>query len=144
MQVTTTGSISGQMNYQILGEGADQGEFRDTLASSGDGTGEFRRSEQLLDAEALYDDGSCSFDSLGCTDESACNFDASASIDDGSWTMVHARCLTNVAFAEATAFWKEEMAADCDGPTTNSTHLVCVWRFLYCRRTYDADGIWTT
>ena len=36
------------------------------------------------DASAEYDDGSCEFEVLGCTDEAACNYDADANTDDGS------------------------------------------------------------
>ena len=86
-QFTTAGVMSGQIQVQVFIEGDQGNEFRDTLPlCSGDGEcgGCTDETASNYDAEALYDDGSCSFDSLGCTDESACNFDASASIDDGS------------------------------------------------------------
>ena len=66
MQVTTTGSISGQLNYQIfpLGVGADQLQ----LSVPFDGEGTFTAQVPLE----------------GCTDPAACNFNAEANSDDGS------------------------------------------------------------
>ena len=94
MQVTTSGSIFGQMNYQVfpLGVGADQ----EQISVEFDGAGTFGgggggnacgctdASAVNYDASAEYDDGSCEFEVLGCTDEAACNYDADANTDDGS------------------------------------------------------------
>ena len=68
-QVTTAGSISGQINYQIfpLGVGADQVQMSVTF----DGAGEFGGTNNMVN---------------GCTDASACNYDADADTDDGSCT----------------------------------------------------------
>ena len=68
-QITTTGSISGQMNYQIfpLGVGANQVQ----MSVSFDGAGEFGGSNNVVS---------------GCTDSSACNYDENADTDDGSCT----------------------------------------------------------
>ena len=65
MQITTTGSISGTLNYQVfpLGEGDDQ--VRITNAFNGAGTFPME-------------------DVPGCTDSSACNYDNTANVDDGS------------------------------------------------------------
>ena len=65
MQITTTGSISGTLNYQVfpLGEGDEQ--VRITNAFNGAGT---------------FPMG----DVPGCTDSSACNYDNTANVDDGS------------------------------------------------------------
>ena len=65
MQVTTTGNISGTLNYQVfpLGEGDDQVR----ITNSFDGTGTFPMEEVL-----------------GCTDSAACNYDGSANMEDGS------------------------------------------------------------
>ena len=65
MQITTTGSISGTLNYQVfpLGEGDDQ--VRITNAFNGAGTFPME-------------------DAPGCTDSSACNYDNTANVDDGS------------------------------------------------------------
>ena len=67
MQVTTSGSISGQINYQVfpLGVGADQ----EQLSVPFDGAGTFEGGGG---------------DVPGCTDATACNYDASATEDDGS------------------------------------------------------------
>ena len=93
-QVTTAGSISGQMNYQVfpLGVGADQQQI--SLEFDGPGTygqasapnacGCTDSEASNYDASAEYDDGSCIYEVLGCLDELACNFDSSANTDDGS------------------------------------------------------------
>ena len=66
MQVTTSGSISGQINYQVfpLGVGEDQVQ----LSVSFDGTGTFGGGGDIE----------------GCTDSTACNYDSDATVDDGS------------------------------------------------------------
>ena len=65
MQVTTSGAISGQINYQVfpLGVGADQLQ----LSATFDGAGTFGPV-------------------AGCTDETACNYDPDATEDDESCT----------------------------------------------------------
>ena len=94
LQVTTPGSLSGQLNYQVfpLGVGADQ----EQVSVSFDGTGVFGGEAPEIncgctddgaanfDPDAEYDDGSCEFEVLGCTDANACNYDATADADDGS------------------------------------------------------------
>ena len=93
MQVTTPGSISGQMNYQVfpLGVGADAVQ----ISVEFDGAGTFGgvvgntcgctdASAVNYDASAEYDDGSCEYEVLGCTDDAACNYDSAATEDDGS------------------------------------------------------------
>ena len=67
MQVTTAGSISGQINFQVfpLGVGADQQQ----VSVPFDGAGTF---------------GGGAEDIEGCTDASACNYNADATVDDGS------------------------------------------------------------
>ena len=68
MQVTTTGSISGTINYQVfpLGVGADQVQ----ISVDFDGAGTFG--------------GGSEAPACGCTDATACNYDADAVYDDGS------------------------------------------------------------
>ena len=95
MQVTTAGSISGQINYQVfpLGVGADQAqisvEFDGVgtfgLGGGGNACGCTDATAINYDETAQYDDGSrVSTDVPGCTDATACNYDMDATIDDGS------------------------------------------------------------
>ena len=69
-QVTTTGTVSGVLNYQIfpLGVGTDQ--IQVSIAFNGAGT--------FGDNEVI----------CGCTDGEACNFNADATLDDGSCEFV--------------------------------------------------------
>ena len=94
MQVTTAGNIQGQINYQVfpLGVGANQ----EQLSIGFVGTGTFGGYEAVVacgctdptaenfDAEATYDDGSCTYGTPGCTDSMACNYNMEATLDDGS------------------------------------------------------------
>ena len=94
MQVTTTGAISGQVNYQVfpLGVGADQvqvsvefdGAGTFGLGGGGNACGCTDATAINYDETAQYDDGSCEFDVLGCTDATACNFNPEATLDDNS------------------------------------------------------------
>ena len=102
MQVTTTGSISGQINFQVfpLGVGADQ----EQVSIEFNGTGTFSGGN-VTPVE-------------GCTDPDACNYDMDANTDDGSCLMFDdvcggegpgatatatATCWTNAAFVVAMA-----------------------------------------
>ena len=88
MQVTTTGSISGQINYQIfpLGVGADQLQ----ISLEFEGAGDFGVQPQSgctdpaacnYDPSVPVDDGSCDYIScFGCTDPAACNYDPEATV----------------------------------------------------------------
>ena len=77
MQVTTTGSISGQINYQVfpLGVGADQAQISVEFDGAGTfGLGGGGNACGCTDATAInyddtaqYDDGSCEYDVPGCT-----------------------------------------------------------------------------
>ena len=94
MQVTTAGSISGQINFQVfpLGVGANQQQVSiafDGAGTFGGGTagpacGCTDATAVNYDETAQYDDGSCEFDVPGCTDDTACNYDMNATTDDGS------------------------------------------------------------
>ena len=94
MQVTTTGAISGQVNYQVfpLGVGADQvqvsvefdGAGTFGLGGGGNACGCTDATAINYDETAQYDDGSCEFDVLGCTDATACNYNPEATLDDES------------------------------------------------------------
>ena len=71
MQITTPGSISGTLNFQVfpLGVGADQVQ----VSIDFDGAGTFNS-----------DGATGPTNACGCTDATACNYDADADYDDGS------------------------------------------------------------
>ena len=95
MQVTTTGSISGKLNYQVFegGLGANDVEVSATFDGAGDyGTGGnacgcTNEEASNYDAQAQFDDGSCEEGVSGCTVSAACNYNPEATIDDGSATL---------------------------------------------------------
>ena len=93
MQITTPGSISGSLNYQIfpLGVGGDQVQVSLDFDGAGTfGVGSVANSCGCNDESATnydgsdYDDGSCVYFVNGCTDATACNYDTDANTDDGS------------------------------------------------------------
>ena len=95
LQVTTAGSISGQINYQVfpLGVGIDQEQISvefdgagifGTGGGTGNACGCTDSTASNYDGSADYDDGSCEYVVLGCTDENACNYNGDANTDDGS------------------------------------------------------------
>lgn len=94
LQVTTPGTVSGQMNYQVfpLGVGADQEQVSVTFEGEGVFGGDAPQincgctddGAVNFDPDADYDDGSCEFEQGGCTDVNACNYDATADVDDES------------------------------------------------------------
>ena len=65
MQVTTSGSLAGVINYQVFPNG--DGDNDQIVTMEFDGVGTFGLPEVL-----------------GCTDSLACNFDVDANVDDGS------------------------------------------------------------
>ena len=93
MQVTTEGTVSGTLNYQVfpLGVGADQVQISidfDGVGTFGTGTvanacGCTDTAATNYDAYADYDDDSCIYPS-GCMDVAACNYDPLAYFDDGT------------------------------------------------------------
>ena len=99
MQVTTTGAISGQINYQVfpLGVGTDQ--IKVSLEFDGAGIYGLTAAEGCTDmgacnydSEAGIDDGSCEYESCaGCTDTLACNYDSEAIIEAND-TCVFCNC----------------------------------------------------
>ena len=94
LQVTTGGSLSGQINVQVfpMGEGSEA----EVLSFEFDGAGTFSTGgvpnacgctdDMALnyDDAADYDDGSCEYAVPGCVDMNACNFNPDATEDDGS------------------------------------------------------------
>ena len=99
MQITTAGTISGQVQLQVF-MNADQGqEWRDVLEFGGCPIPGCTDSTACnYDSTATEDDGSCQYvddcgtcggtEYAGCTDETACNYDSGAGCDDGSCTYI--------------------------------------------------------
>ncbi|MDG1674637.1 MAG: hypothetical protein P8H88_04245, partial [Flavobacteriales bacterium] len=89
MQITTAGTISGQINYQVFpfGVGADQQQ----VSVQFDGVGTFGSTDGIgctdatacnYDASATEDDGTCEFEScVGCMDSAACNYNPDATVE---------------------------------------------------------------
>ena len=92
LQVTTSGSISGTLNYQVfpLGVGADQVQ----ISMDFDGAGTF--GEDVAGP------------ACGCTDATACNYDDTATYDDGS-------CAVNDECGVCGGSGIPEGDCDCDG-----------------------------
>lgn len=94
LQVSTPGSVSGQINVQVFPNG--NGDLGELLSFAFDGIGTFSAlssgpscgctdSNALnYDPEATYDDGSCEDGVPGCTDSNACNYNPTANVDDDS------------------------------------------------------------
>ncbi|NDC90104.1 MAG: hypothetical protein EB075_15120, partial [Bacteroidetes bacterium] len=86
MQLTTSAGLSGTLNAQIFENGVGSSDVRKTFVFDGVGTfnadGEGGGSNACgctdpsatnYDESAEYDDGSCEYGVLGCTDSSACS-----------------------------------------------------------------------
>ena len=114
MQVTTTGSISGTINYQVfpLGVGADQVQ----ISVDFDGAGTFG--------------GGSEAPACGCTDATACNYDADAVYDDGS-------CAEFDECGVCGGTGIADGACDCDGNVLDALG-VCGGD---CAADADADGV---
>ena len=93
MQVTTTGTISGTISFQVfpLGVGADQVQTSIEFDGVGTFVGEVPGCTISLACNynplATVDDGSCDFISclaFGCTNPLACNYDPLADYEDGT------------------------------------------------------------
>ena len=95
MRLTTSGSVSGTLNYQVFPLGV--GEEYQRLTTHFDGEGVFGPntlsvvSYGCTDMAALnycpefvVDDGSCEYDEEGCLDDAACNYNPYALEDDGT------------------------------------------------------------
>lgn len=97
MQLTTGGSFSGKLHFQVFVNGNGSDDVRSTFDF--DGTGTFSPNTEVVggnacgctdleaanyDESAEYDDGSCVESVFGCTDTAACNYDEVANTDDGT------------------------------------------------------------
>ena len=91
-QVTTTGSISGRVNFTVLPFGDESASVNTSRDFSGVGT--FAADGEIIlgctsiqacnyDALATEDDGSCE-GLCGCTDDTACNYNPNATQDNDS------------------------------------------------------------
>jgi hypothetical protein len=93
MQVTTTGAISGTINFQVFPLGVGANQIQTTIEFDGVGTFAEEVPGCLIYLACNYnplatvDDGSCDFVSclaFGCTNPLACNYDPLADYEDGS------------------------------------------------------------
>ncbi len=107
MQITTTGGISGTLNYQVFNQFDPSPEAETEaiqISSSFDvdfsqGIGGCTDTEAPnYCPQAMFDDGSCLDSYVGCLDEEACNYSATATTDVG------AECL-----------YPQGTECDCDG-----------------------------
>ncbi len=113
LQVSTIGSISGVLNYQVLplNNTFSNDPVRRTITFDGMGTfgGLVSGTETVFTgctdnsavnycSNAELDDGSCIYEYTGCTDQAACNYSDLATYDDG------AQCI-----------YAEEGTCDCEG-----------------------------
>jgi hypothetical protein len=93
-QLTTSGSISGQLNVQIFEQGNNEnasthhftfeGAEWTNPVSNANACGCTDDAAMNFDNEAEYEDDTCIYPVPGCTDSVACNFDVGADINDGS------------------------------------------------------------
>ena len=128
MQVTTSGELSGTLNYQVFPLG--QGQDYERLTVDFDGSGEFGPNQLSVVAygctdplainyceEFVLDDGSCEFDEAGCTDPNACNFNAFSIENDGSCVYPDecGVCGGQGAVFECGCDYLPDEECDCDG-----------------------------
>ena len=92
MQVTTAGSLSGTLSYQIFADGNQGNDLYVTSSFHGVGTfgqtnvcGCMEANACNYDEAATIDDDSCEYESCdGCMDSFACNYDWTAELDNGT------------------------------------------------------------
>ena len=127
MQLTTTGSLSGTVNFQIFINGDGTGENNILRTASFNGVGTFD------------ENGSASNPSCGCTDSNACNYNPEAIVDDGSCLDfdVCGICDGPGAIYECGCIDIPEGECDCDGNVLDAIGE-CGGD---CLADADADGI---
>ena len=134
LQVTTAGSISGTLNYQVypLGIGYDAQYYNVTF----DGAGDFDSAGAIplgtigctdenaanYCPDAVEDDGSCFDEYIGCIDPLACNYSSTATVNDESLCAYPDECGVCVggqsgpgAIYECGCFDVPEGDCDCEG-----------------------------
>ncbi|MDA9756238.1 hypothetical protein N9V29_04645 [Flavobacteriales bacterium] len=100
MQITTAGTLFGQIYCQVFVEGSQASELRALIPLGGcdcdgiidpcgvcSGSGVAGCLDPLAcnnDPGATCDDGSCDYSCYGCTISQACNYDTDATVNDGS------------------------------------------------------------
>ena len=95
-QVTTAGTLNGQLNVQVFEGGDNDNASLHTFTFEGtvwtnapvfqNACGCTDVEAYNYDASAEYEDGSCVAIALGCTDEVACNYDPQANTESGDCT----------------------------------------------------------
>ena len=156
-QVTTGGTLSGQLNVQIFENGDNanaslhQFAFEGTTwtnAVSGQNTcGCTDETAFNYDPSAVYEDGSCIPTILGCMDAMACNYDAVVNASDASCTYAAAGydcyglCLTDsdedgVCDQFEMAGCTDAMACNFDDQSTDDDGSC-----IYAEMEYDCDGV---
>jgi len=155
MQITTTGSISGTLNYQIFPQSDPTAAVYMTASFDGVGTfgqtvfcGCLEANACNYNPEATVSDGSCEYESCqGCMDETACNFDPEATLSnellcdypevgydcDGVCYDDDADGVCNVDEIEGCT---DELACNYNAETTDENNALCT----YADDFYDCDG----
>ena len=141
-QVTTAGSISGTMNFQIfpLGVGADQVQ----VSIDFDGAGNFGGSDEPSDIEGCTDASACNYNSEATLDDSSCTFPASADVDCDGNCLVAVDCAGECGGSAVTdecgvCGGSGIPAGDCDCAGNQEDALgVCGGS---CAADADADGV---
>ena len=105
-QLTTDGTLSGQLYVQVFPEGnGDNAEYLTLNFGGNSSCGCTDEAACNYSDSALYDDGSCDYLSCtGCTDAAACNYEEGATVEDGS-------CVYPEAYL------------DCDGNCMNDANI---------------------
>ena len=104
-QLTTDGTLTGQLYVQVFPEGNGENAEYLTLSFGNSSCGCTDEAACNYSDSALYDDGSCDYLSCtGCTDAAACNYEEGATVEDGS-------CVYPEAYL------------DCDGNCMNDANI---------------------
>ncbi|MGB1056036.1 MAG: hypothetical protein ACPGYM_03830 [Flavobacteriales bacterium] len=100
-----------------------------------------------FDSDAIYDDGSCNYETCaGCTDSAACNYLAAAEQDDGSCHYLCNYCLEGTVWNEAEGGCVLDPSSCGWQPDSNDDQLIGVDDLLmflsvFGDTDYDQDGV---